>query len=113
MIALIQESSRAAVTTMREGVVTRVAEGLGMTDRASEAMNGIGEGTQRAVTAVNEISNALKEQSSASNEIASSVEKIAQMAEENHAATREAAETAHQLESLALGVRGAVGRFRV
>ena len=113
MIGLMQESSRAAIATIQEGVVARVVEGLGLADRASEAMTGIGDGTRRAVTAVNEISGALKEQSVASNEIASSVEKIAQMAEENHAATREAAETARKLESLALGVRAAVGRFRV
>lgn len=113
MIALMQESTRIAVTTMQEGVVTRVVEGLGMTERASEAIGGISDGTQRAVTAVNEISSALKEQSTASTEIAKSVEKIAQVAEENCAATREAANTARQLESLAIGVRGAVSRFLV
>jgi methyl-accepting chemotaxis protein len=65
------------------------------------------------VSAVNEISNALKEQSVASNDIAANVEKIAQMSEENSAATREAADTAHQLEALAAGTRAAVSEFRV
>ena len=60
-----------------------------------------------------EISSALKEQSVASNEIAANVEKIAQMSEENSAATRESAETAHQLERLAADTRQAVAAFKV
>lgn len=60
-----------------------------------------------------EISSALKEQSVASNEIAANVEKIAQMSEENSAATREAADTARQLETLAVGTRNVVSRFRL
>jgi len=49
----------------------------------------------------------------ASNEIAANVEKIAQMSEENSAATREAADTARQLETLAVGTRNVVSRFRL
>jgi methyl-accepting chemotaxis protein len=41
------------------------------------------------------------------------VEKIAQMSEENSAATKEAADTAHQLEALAASTRQAVAAFRV
>jgi len=62
---------------------------------------------------VTEIANALKEQSAASNDIAANVERIAQMAEENSAATREAADTAHRLEGVAAGTRGAVSAFRI
>lgn len=49
----------------------------------------------------------------ASNEIASNVERIAQMSEENSAATREVADTARQLEVLAMGTRNAVSQFSV
>ncbi len=49
----------------------------------------------------------------ASNDIAANVEKIAQMSEENSAASRESAETAHQLEQLAASTRQAVAVFRV
>lgn len=65
------------------------------------------------MSAVNEISSTLKEQSVASNEIASNVERIAQMSEENSAATREVADTARQLEVLAMGTRNAVSQFSV
>jgi methyl-accepting chemotaxis protein len=112
MIEAVQGSAQAAVGTMQQAV-TRVEQGLGMAQKASESMLGISDGAQKVVSAVNEISNALKEQSVASNDIASNVEKIAQMSEENSAATREAADTAHQLEILAAGTRAAVGGFRV
>lgn len=112
MIDAVQSSAHAAVGTMQQAV-TRVEQGVGMAQKASDSMLGISGGAQRVVSSVNEISNALKEQSVASNEIASNVEKIAQMSEENSAATREAADTAHQLEELAVATRQAVSQFRV
>ncbi|PKO70109.1 MAG: chemotaxis protein [Betaproteobacteria bacterium HGW-Betaproteobacteria-14] len=112
MIDAVQSSAHAAVGTMQQAV-SRVEQGVGMAQKASDSMLGISGGAQRVVSSVNEISNALKEQSVASNEIASNVEKIAQMSEENSAATREAADTAHQLEELAVATRQAVSQFRV
>jgi methyl-accepting chemotaxis protein len=112
MIEAVQGSAHAAVGTMQQAVA-RVGQGLGMAQKASDSMLGISDGAQKVVSAVNEISNALKEQSVASNDIAANVEKIAQMSEENSAATREAADTAHQLEALAAGTRAAVSEFRV
>jgi methyl-accepting chemotaxis protein len=112
MIVEVQSSAQAAVGTMQQAV-SRVEDGVGLAQQASESMLGISDGAQRVVQAVTDISNALKEQSVASNDIAANVEKIAQMSEENSAATREAAETAHQLEELAAGTRQAVAVFRV
>jgi methyl-accepting chemotaxis protein len=112
MIEAVQGSAHAAVGTMQQAVA-RVGQGLGMAQKASDSMLGISDGAQKVVSAVNEISNALKEQSVASNDIAANVEKIAQMSEENSAATREAADTAQQLEALAAGTRAAVSGFRV
>ncbi len=112
MIEAVQSSAQAAVVTMQHAV-TRVDSGKAMAGRAGESMNGISDGAGRVVAAVNEISSALREQSMASNDIAANVEKIAQMSEENSAATREAADTARQLEALAVGTRTAVSQFRV
>ncbi len=112
MIGAVQSSALAAVDSMQQAV-SRVEGGVGMASRAGEAMGGISDGAARVVAAVNEISSALKEQSVASNEIAANVEKIAQMSEENSAATREAADTARQLEALAVGTRHAVSQFRL
>jgi len=112
MIVEVQSSAQAAVGTMQQAV-SRVEDGVGLAQKASDSMLGISSGAQRVVASVNEISNALKEQSVASNDIAANVEKIAQMSEENSAATRESAETAHQLEQLAASTRAAVSVFRV
>jgi methyl-accepting chemotaxis protein len=112
MIGAVQSSAQAAVDSMQQAV-SRVEGGVGMANRAGEAMGGISEGAARVVAAVNEISSALKEQSVASNEIAANVEKIAQMSEENSAATREAADTARQLETLAVDTRNVVSQFRL
>jgi methyl-accepting chemotaxis protein len=112
MIDEVQSSARAAVGTMQQAV-TRVEDGVGLAQKASDSMLGISDGAQRVVSSVNDISNALKEQGVASNDIAANVEKIAQMSEENSAATREAADTAHQLEKLAADTRQAVAAFRV
>jgi methyl-accepting chemotaxis protein len=112
MIVEVQSSAQAAVGTMQQAV-SRVEDGVGLAQQASESMLGISDGAQRVVQAVTDISNALKEQSVASNDIAANVEKIAQMSEENSAATREAAETARQLEELAASTRQAVAAFRV
>ena len=102
MIGAVQSSAQTAVVTMQHAV-TRVDCGKTMAGPAGESMNGISDGAGRVVAAVNEISSALREQSMASNDIAANVEKIAQMSEENSAATREAADTARQLEALAVG----------
>ena len=112
MIVEVQTSAQAAVGTMQQAV-SRVEDGVGLAQKASESMLGISGGAQRVVAAVNEISDALKEQSVASNDIASNVEKIAQMSEENSAAARESADTAHQLETLAADTRVAVSQFRI
>ena len=112
MIDAVQSSAQAAVGTMQQAV-GRVGQGVDMATRAGSSMLGIADGAQRVVSAVNDISEALKEQSVASNDIAANVEKIAQMSEENSAASREAADTAHQLEGLAAATRAAVSRFRV
>ncbi len=112
MIEAVQTSAHAAVGTM-QAAVARVEGGVGLAQKASASMLGISDGAQRVVAAVNDISNALKEQGVASNDIAANVERIAQMSEENSAATREAADTAQQLERLAADTRQAVAVFRV
>jgi methyl-accepting chemotaxis protein len=112
MIDEVQTGAQAAVGTMQQAV-SRVEDGVGLAQQASESMRGISGGADRVVQAVTDISNALKEQSVAANDIAANVEKIAQMSEENSAATKEAADTAHQLEALAASTRQAVAAFRV
>jgi methyl-accepting chemotaxis protein len=112
MIGAVQGSAQTAVNTMQQAV-SSVEHGVAKAGRAGESMAGISNGAQRVTSAVNDISNALKEQGAASNEIAVNVNKIAQMTEENSVATREAADTAAQLKSLAASTHAAVDRFRI
>ena len=112
MIAAMEFSALAAVGTMQEAV-SRAEQGLGVARKASDSMLGVRDGAQKVVSAENEISSALMEHGAASDDIAANVEKMAQMSEENSAATREAANTAHQLEQLAEHTRVAVSEFRV
>lgn len=112
MISAVQDSANAAVTTMGQAV-ERVEAGVLKAEQARESMCRISNSTGRIVTTVGEISLALQEQRTASSDITSHMERIAQMSEENHAATRQAAETADNLEELALTARETARRFRV
>ncbi len=111
MIDAVQSSASNAVDTMQQAVV-QVSSGVDKAQAASGSMGEISTGAESAVAMVNEISSALREQSVAANDIAANVERIAQMSEENGAATREVADTANVLESLAGKTREAVARFR-
>ncbi|THF67098.1 methyl-accepting chemotaxis protein [Pseudothauera nasutitermitis] len=112
MVQAIQHGTDEAVQSMNRGV-TRVREGVELTQRAGSAMDEIRSGAQSVVGSVSDISMALREQSAASNDIARNVEQIAQMAEENNAAVGETASTATRLEQLADGLRKEVGHFRL
>lgn len=112
MLAIIQECTRAAVSSMDEGVAL-VSSGTGLATQAGKAIVQISESSIRVVNEVNDISAALREQRIGSEEIAKSVEKIAQMAEENSAASRETATSAHKLNELALLLKKDAEWFQV
>ncbi|HUX64148.1 methyl-accepting chemotaxis protein, partial [Sulfuricella sp.] len=100
MIAAMQHSAQAAVSTM-ETAVDQVSGGVALANQAGSAIIQIKDGAEQVVGVVNDISSALTEQSSASNDIASQVEKVAQMTEENSAAAAETASAANNLQELA------------
>jgi len=74
MIAAMQHSARAAVTTM-DSAVDQVSGGVALANQAGSAIIQITDGAEHVVDVVNDISSSLAEQSSASNDIASQVEK--------------------------------------
>jgi methyl-accepting chemotaxis protein len=112
MLAVIQECTRAAVSSMNEGV-TLVANGTDLANQAGNSIIQISESANRVVSEVNDISAALREQKAASEDIAKSVEKIAQMAEENSAASHETATAATSLKDLAIALKNDASWFRV
>jgi methyl-accepting chemotaxis protein len=112
MIASMQHSAHAAVSTM-ETAVDQVSGGVALANQAGSAIIQIKDGAEQVVGVVNDISSALSEQSSASNDIASQVERVAQMTEENSAAAAESASAASNLQELANNMQAAVSRFKI
>lgn len=90
-----------------------VEQGVQLAGAASEALRAIENGAERTLARVREVAEATHEQGSASTSIAQRVEQIAQMVEETTATIRGTAETANQLEQIALRLRGQIARFKV
>jgi methyl-accepting chemotaxis protein len=112
MLASIQECTRAAVSSMDQGV-SMVSSGTNLANQAGKSIALIRENDIRVVKEVNDISSAIREQKAASEDIARSVEKIAQMAEQNSAASRETASAANGLNNLAIVLKNDASWFRV
>ena len=108
----MQASARNAVGAMGTAV-SQVDGGVALAKRAGEAITQITAGAGKVIDVVTNISNALGEQATASNEIASQVERVARMSEQNSTAANDAASAAQNLETLAVQMRSAVGRFQI
>ena len=81
--------------------------------RAGDSMHEIQSEAQRVVHAVSDISTALNEQSAAATSVAQNVERIAQMIEANSSGSRQIADAAQGMETLARDMHGAVSHFHV
>jgi methyl-accepting chemotaxis protein len=90
-----------------------VEQGVQLAGHASESLRGIEAGAGRTLERIGEVATATREQSTASTSIAQRVEEIAQMVDETTATIRGTAETAHQLEQIAQGLKSQIGRFKV
>ena len=111
MISLVQSNANSAVGAM-DRIVTQVGTGVSQAHEASKVMDEITASSRTVVASVNEISSALEEQKTAGHLLASNVEKVAHLSEKNSLATQETASTAHEIQSLASGLRQSVSRFR-
>ena len=112
MIAVMQNSSRVAVTEMA-AMVSQVDEGVALAKQAGDAIIQIKTESGDVTRTVGDISSALAEQSKASHDIAVQIEKVSQMTEMNSAAAEQAAAAAANLESLAKEMRATVSRFKI
>jgi len=100
IVGKIQSGTRNAISSVEAGV-TQVNQGVELAVQASDAINQISAGAQRVNHVMSDISNAIRKQSMANSDIARNVERVAQMSGENHAASRETASAACNLENLA------------
>jgi methyl-accepting chemotaxis protein len=112
MILGIQGDTGGAVEAMN-AALPEVEQGVQLAGHASESLRGIEAGAGRTLERIGEVATATREQSTASTSIAQRVEEIAQMVDETTATIRGTAETAHQLEQIAQGLKSQIGRFKV
>jgi len=111
-IGTMRSGAGQAVASM-QGVVAKVAQGVGRAQQANESIKQIGQSSRNAVGMVEEIAEAIREQGSATNNIATQVERIAQMSEESSAAAGNSAESAHELDRLATDMRHIVAAYKL
>jgi len=96
-----------------QGVVSKVTDGVERAQEANRSIKQIGDGSRNAVAMVTEIASAIREQGSATNSIATQVERIAQMSEESSAAAGNSAQTAQDLDRLAMDMQRIVSTYRL
>ncbi|MDO6386121.1 methyl-accepting chemotaxis protein [Uliginosibacterium sp. 31-12] len=111
MIETIQRGTTDAVGSMQQGVA-RVADGVGLTREAGEAMRSIQQSSARLVGVVADISAALREQSATSSDIARNIERVAQMAEANNGSAQGTLTTTRALDALASQLAGQIRQIR-
>ena len=111
-IECMRSGARNAATDMHQ-VVEQVSSSVTRAGDANQVMEKIGQGSRNGVAMVDEIVSAIREQGSASNNIAQLVERIAQMAEEGSCAASEGAQSAKELDALAMGMQKMVAAYRL
>lgn len=112
MISSMQQGARTMASQMNLSV-EQVTEGMALADKTGASIESILNGATQVVEIVNDVSRALREQSVASQEIAGRVESIVQMIDENNASMGTVADTATQLDKLAIRLREDVSRFQI
>ncbi len=112
LLSGVQASANNAHDSMN-AMVALVEEGIEGARTAGTAIERIRAGTQDVAVMVSEISDAVLEQGQASNHIAQQVERIAQMTEENSSSAGHAADSAKELNAMAVSIRDAVAAYRV
>ena len=112
IIALVQQSTQAALETMHNEV-KQVAQGVALAQEASISMRQMEAGTARVADAIAGISDLLHEQTSASEQMSGDVQQVAETTERNGASMRGVKEAAGQLESVARRLQDAVRQFRI
>jgi len=112
MILGIQSDTVGAVDAMN-AALPEVQQGVQLATQASASLHAIESGARRTLERIGDVADATREQSAASTSIAQRVEQIAQMVEATTSTIRNTAETAIQLENIALHLKEQIGRFRV
>lgn len=112
MIKSIQDETRGAVASMKEGV-REVEQGTGEARRSGEALNEILSQIDAVATQASQIATAAEQQNATTSEIRSNMQQISNLVGESLQGTRESADAAGQLSRLAKDLQQMVNRFNL
>lgn len=112
---LAARSANAAkeTTTMIEGSIRKVEDGMKIANETADALNRIVEGIAKVANLVNEIAVASNEQAAGIAQINQGVMQVSQVVQTNSATSEESAAASQELSSQAEMLRDQVGRFRL
>ena len=102
-----------STTTLIEGTVKAVKEGLDLSHETSEALQVVVESSQKVLDAVGLIANAAEEQTASISQIAIAVDQISSVVQTNSATSEESAAASEELSSQANVLKGLIARFRL
>ena len=111
MITGIQADTVTVVGVMNEAL-PQVRDGVKAAEGAADALRKIRDGAQSTLNSIRAVADSTKEQSSASNSIAQQIEEVATMVDETTAAMHSNADTAAEMEKIALELSQLVNKFR-
>ncbi len=111
MVGAIQSETAQAVESMQLGT-KEVQEGIGLADKAGDALSLIVSETQGVVDMINQIAAANEEQSATSEQISRNVEAMSTVSSESAAGVTQIARSADELSRLTEGLRNLIERFK-
>ena len=112
MIRAIQDDTHAVVDSMG-AIAPQVGRSVEKTDRASEVLHQIREGSAMTLDKIRDVAHSTSEQSKANSSVAGNIERIANRVEASAAAVRAAHVNALELERLSRELDCVVSRFKV
>ena len=112
IVERIQRGTQDVVQSMQTAV-TRVEAGESLAQRAGQSMAQIRQGTDQVINSVDEINSVLNGQVAATREIAEQVEGVSKGTHELSVSAGQSAQTAHDLERLAVELEQLAARFRL
>jgi len=112
MIRAMQTETRAAISSMEEGV-EQTERGVEEAARLEEALSRILEQVDVVTSQVNQIATAAEEQTATTGEISSSIHNVTAVVQQTAHGSQQTAETAGELAGVARDLQSIVGRFRL
>ncbi len=102
-----------STTTLIEGTVKAVKEGLDLSHETSQALQVVVGSSQKVLDAVGKIASAAEEQTASISQISTAVDQISSVVQTNSATSQESAAASEELSSQANVLKQLISRFRL